>query len=56
MVELFAVTNAEIANELRREIRARERVFPKWVADGRLKKEVAARRLEILRVELKEVE
>lgn len=37
-------TNAEIATELRRELSYRERVYPRWVQEGRLDHAVANRR------------
>ena len=42
------VTTAEKLAELQRERKLRERVFPRFVAEGRMASEVAARRIEIL--------
>ena len=39
-----AVTAREAATELRREIHQRARVYPRWVADGRLEQREADRR------------
>jgi signal recognition particle subunit SEC65 len=41
-------TNAEKAKEARREALLRERVYPRWVEQGRLSKDTAARQLAIM--------
>jgi len=41
-------TDAEKIAELRKEITMRKRVFPRWVADGRMKQADADRRIAIL--------
>jgi hypothetical protein len=41
---MTAPTAKEAATELRREIHQRERVYPRWVADGRLDQKEADRR------------
>lgn len=41
---------SEIAEELEREVRMREMVYPRQVASGRMSQESADRRLAILRV------
>ena len=39
---------AEIVAELEREVEVRRRVFPRWVANGKLKPDVADRRIQLL--------
>ena len=41
-------SDIEKAEEIRREIKMRKRVFPRWVADGRMKQADADRRIAIL--------
>lgn len=35
-------------HEIERELRMRRRVFPRWVADNRMSKEAADRRMKVL--------
>lgn len=43
-------TNRELAEEARREAFLRRRVYPRWVADGRLSQQDADRRIEMMEV------
>jgi hypothetical protein len=45
----MTVPIADQVAEVKREIGQRERVFPRWVAEGRLKPHLADRRLEAMR-------
>lgn len=56
MADLFPPTKDEIVAELRREIALRERVFPDWVAKGRLRQDVADRRIALMKAALALVE
>lgn len=49
-------TAKEAATEIRRELHQRERVFPQWVASGRLEQREADRRMARLRRALEIVE
>lgn len=42
--------------ELRRELRTREKVYPRWVAEGRLPKDLADQRIGILKAILADYE
>jgi len=42
-------TAAEQADEVGREVRQRERLYPDWIARGRLKEETADRKLDVMR-------
>lgn len=48
MDDLFSPTMDEMIAEVDREIELRKRVFPRWVANGQLKRDVADRRIRIL--------
>jgi hypothetical protein len=41
-------SDADKVDELQREIKMRNRVFPRWVADGRMRQDEADRRIAIL--------
>lgn len=42
-------TVAEQADEVEREIRQRERIYPDWIARGRIRQETAAKKVATLR-------
>ncbi len=42
------ITLEEISEELKREIKTRERVYPRWIEQGRIDAPVAANRVLIL--------
>lgn len=39
---------AEQADEVGREVRQRERLYPRWIAEGRIREDTAARKIEAL--------
>jgi hypothetical protein len=45
MADFFPPTRAEIIAELARELAKRREVFPRWIADGKLKQDEADRRV-----------
>lgn len=49
MSDLLPITTHEMIAEIEREIVMRERVYPRWVADGKLKQAKADRQIAILR-------
>lgn len=55
-MSLFPITKEEMLAELRRELSMRESVYPKWIASGKLKQEVADHRIAALREAIKTVE
>lgn len=42
-------TDADKLVAIKREIKMRERVYPRWVADGRMKADNAMREIEIMK-------
>ena len=48
MIDLFPFTTAELAAEARREVRYRERVYGRMVADGRMKAHQAERQIAMM--------
>lgn len=48
MPDLFPPTMDEMIAEVEREIELRKRVFPRWIANGKMKQDVADRRIRIL--------
>lgn len=52
MAELFAPSLADEIACVRREIRMREQVYPRRVADGKMKQAIADRELETMRAVL----
>lgn len=42
-------TIAEQADEVGREVRQRERLYPRWIAEGRIREDTAARKVETLK-------
>lgn len=49
MTDLLPITTHEMVTEIEREIAMRERVYPRWIADGKLKQAKADRQIAILR-------
>jgi hypothetical protein len=43
--DFFPPTRAEILHEIARELAKRREVFPRWIADGKLKQDEADRRI-----------
>lgn len=39
------ITRAEVLAELRRELTTRQRVYPRWIVEGKITDEVATRRV-----------
>lgn len=66
MISLASYTSAEIADAMtkingqiacvKREIAMRERVYPKWIAAGRMKAEMAEREIDTMRGVLETLE
>jgi hypothetical protein len=56
MSDLFPVTLAEMIREVRREVGARERLYPSWVRDKKIREQAATQRLAIMRAVLKYLE
>lgn len=50
------ITLEEIAEELRREIKTRQRVYPRWIQSGKIDSQLAALRILILRANLAFIE
>jgi hypothetical protein len=50
-----AAPQAEIAC-VKREIKMRERVYPRWVADGRMTQQLADREIELMKAVLRRLE
>ena len=48
------ITTADIVKEIQREINMRKRVFPTWVLQGRIKQEVADKRIRIMEMVLED--
>lgn len=48
MSELFPFTIAEMIREVEREISLRRRVYPRWVAQGRLTQAAADKQIAIM--------
>jgi hypothetical protein len=46
--DLLPITTADMIEELQREIALRQRLYPRWVSEGKLMPEKAARQIEIL--------
>lgn len=42
------ITTADMIKEIQRELNMRKRVFPTWVLQGRLKENVADKRIKIM--------
>ena len=49
MTDLFIVTLLEQISCVEREIRMREKVYPKWVEQGRMKQDKADREIETMK-------
>lgn len=56
MGDLFPVSREEMIAEVKREIAMRKRVYPLWVADGKLKQDRAARQIKIMEAVLQTLE
>jgi hypothetical protein len=54
--ELLPPTLMEMVGEVKREINARERLYPAWVSDKKIRARVAERRLEIMKAVLARLE
>lgn len=52
MPELFAPSHEEMVACVEREIRLRERVYPRWVAAGKMTDDKARREIETMRAVL----
>ena len=52
MTELFPPTLDDEIACVRREIQYRERVYPRWVAEGKMKPDAADRQLALMRAVL----
>jgi hypothetical protein len=50
MPDMFTPTRAEILAEVARELGMRRNVFPKWIEAGKIKPDVAERRIALLQV------
>ena len=48
MSDLFPATLAEMAREAEREVALRRRVYPRWVAEGRMKQHHAERQIALM--------
>ena len=48
MSDLFPATLAEMAREAEREVALRRRVYPRWVAEGRMKPHHAERQIALM--------
>ena len=48
MSDLFPVTLADMAREAEREVALRRRVYPRWVAEGRMKAHHAERQIALM--------
>jgi hypothetical protein len=48
VTDLLPITRVEILAELERELKMRREVFPRWVSAGKLKADVAERRIAIM--------
>lgn len=49
MSELFAYTSVDLIGCAEREVKMRERVYPRWVAKGRMTQEKADRELALMK-------
>lgn len=54
--DFFPITTAEIIAEVKRELEQRRRLYPRWVADGKIAEKTAARRLAIMATILRDLE
>lgn len=50
------ITTQEKYKEVERELKMRKNVFPRWVLQGRIKQEVADKRIQIMEEILKDYE
>ena len=48
MSDLFPITLDEMIREVEREIALRRRVYPNWIASGRLKRDKAERQIKVM--------
>ena len=48
MSDLLPVTIPEMVREAEREVALRRRVYPRWVAEGRMKQHHAARQIALM--------
>lgn len=48
MTDLFGWTNEDLAKEADRELEMRRKLYPKWVADGRMSQDIATRRINLM--------
>lgn len=56
MADLFPVTDDDKIAEIQREIDMRRRVYPHLIAEGKLKSEIAERRIEVFAAILSDYE
>ncbi len=50
------ITLEEIAEEMKREIKVRQRVYPRWIEQGKIDSQIAANRVLILQANLALIE
>lgn len=48
MSDLFPVTLEDMLREVERELVLRQRVYPRWVATGKMKSQQALRQIEVM--------
>jgi hypothetical protein len=56
LTELFIPIQQDQINEVKREIAIRQRVYPRWVADGKLTQAKADRQIEVMQAVLATLE
>jgi hypothetical protein len=54
--DLLPITRADILAELRRELRMRERVYPRQVREGKMARATAARQITVLNAAIETLE